>query len=142
MTAIGKKLEGHTRRETRAWAAGLFEGEGYVYFKRHVRRDTGRFRSQVVVGMTNTETALLRPLRDTWGGTIRPHPGSALTRKQCYEWRVYGMQSETFLRDIQPFVRATKAPKIDRALKLRSLIVTKTPRTSAGVFSNKEAVCL
>lgn len=42
MTATGKKLEGYTRRETRAWAAGLFEGEGYVYFKRHVRTKTPR----------------------------------------------------------------------------------------------------
>lgn len=108
--------------ETLAWCAGIFEGEGWVCLHRRKPKDRPTPRADVMAGITNTDTALLQPFVDLWGGRLRPRKGTALSVKQVFEWRLEHRKAEAFLRDILPFVRGAKRVAIDAALVQRDAV--------------------
>jgi len=123
-----------------AWAAGVFEGEGWLYTKVSYPPDRPNRRYTLLAGMTNTDMALLSPFKCEWSGIIREHGRSKLSRKQCWEWRVYGSMAEKFLRDIRPYIVGNKIYKIEEALRVReTFLVWKRTRNARGQFA--EAVC-
>ena len=63
-----------------AWAAGLLEGEGYIYPNRIYR--------SVRLGMTQTDLDVLTKLRDTFGGKISPRKKQQPHHKDAWEWRL------------------------------------------------------
>ena len=101
-----------------AWAAGLFEGEGWLYIKATLPRDRRSTKFTLTVGMTNTDPLLLAPYGETWGGRIRPRKGTVLSRKPLLEWRVEARRAEAFLCAILPHIRGAKRSKIEAAVAL------------------------
>lgn len=85
----------------RAWAAGLFEGEGTVSI---TRGGTAGY-SRSLVSVTNTDAEVIDFFQVRWPGSIRTiRPKSPRAREaQC--WALYGSRVLPFLLDILPYVR-------------------------------------
>jgi hypothetical protein len=87
----------------KAWAAGLFEGEGTVRIHGRIRRRT----IGLYVAVGNTSKELIEPLA-AWGGKIGLHHRAATARRKnqqpSWRWNAYPSVAERFLRDIQPFL--------------------------------------
>lgn len=79
-------------KHTLAWAAGFFEGEGWINIQR--KEIKGRVRHVLNSGITNTEIILLERFRIMFGGRVRPRPGTAISRKPLWEWRAEGLTAE------------------------------------------------
>lgn len=116
------------------WCAGLWEGEGWVSYK---RRRGGSSRD-LCAGIANTDLALLAPFVARWGGRVRPRNGTALSRKQIYEWRRECRGAEAFLRDIQPFVIGAKAALVSAAMAHREQKKRYRLRSDTGQFTPME----
>jgi hypothetical protein len=81
-------------REALAWAAGFFEGEGTVW-----HRKDGAVSMQVAIN--NTDLERLRLFRDIVGvGVIRPRPGSAVSVKPQWVWRVVNQEHVQYVAAI------------------------------------------
>lgn len=123
-----------------AWAAGLFDGEGWLYIKaRDNTPDRVSRRFTLNVGITNSETELLDPFLK-WGGRIRPVKGTALTRKQCYAWTIEARAAALFLMDVLPFLRGKKRKKAEIAIEFQArLRPTLRRRESNGTIGLTKA---
>jgi hypothetical protein len=93
-----------------------------------------------VVGVTNTDPLLLAPFIEQWGGRARPRKGTALSRKQVYEWRRECRSAEAFLRAIQPYVMGLKSGPVASALAQREAKLRARSRSAQGVFVPMEVL--
>lgn len=117
-----------------AWAAGLFDGEGWVFIK-----ERNKFRRLTLVcGVTNTETALLEPFL-IWGGRLRPRNGTALSKKPVFEWRIEAQKAARFLSAVYPFLRGAKREKAKSGIALQLLLRKKRARSVDGRFLETSA---
>lgn len=111
-----------------AWAAGFFDGEGYVGIARRRNKWT-RKRDNTVqqydyytlvakVGQV-VEEPLLK-LQQLFGGTITKTPRNLLKPKwhQIRTWELQGETAENFLVSIRPYL-VVKAQQADIALEYR-----------------------
>jgi hypothetical protein len=73
-------------REDIAWAAGLFEGEGYVGVG-----GTGNRQPRVAITMTDEEP-IVRFHRAVERGTLRSYPPTGSGRKPTWQWSVQGKE--------------------------------------------------
>ena len=79
------------------WAAGLFEGEGYI---RQIRPSKATY--EVTIKMTDFD--VLQKLIPLFGGTITPNNWCRPGHKQTYTWRLTSKKSvRQFLIDMLPF---------------------------------------
>jgi hypothetical protein len=81
-------------RAEKAYAAGLFDGEGYVSIRTD-RRPTVR--------VTNTNIEVLLWLQDRWGGRISLYRERE-NRIACYYWTTRTDETAAFLEDILPYL--------------------------------------
>lgn len=125
-----------------AWCAGLFEGEGSIFTKVTTPSDRISRRYQIIVSMGNTDTALLKPFLETWGGRIRPKKGTPLSRKPYFEWRIECSRVVKFLRDVLPFLRGEKREKAIIAIDFKERMTLagrkRTPRGTISVTNEEE----
>jgi len=95
------------------YLVGLFEGEGCVFFYKHIRSRKGHpvsFRAGVFIG--NTYRPMLEKVQSITGighignSSRKPIPGR---RKQYYEWRVTAQKEALwFLENIFPYLAEKK----------------------------------
>ena len=78
-----------------AWAAGFFDGEGYVSITR--RDDT------IHVRVSQVEREPLERLKDMFGGHIRDKRTTG-NRKQCFEWNICTLAVLDFFKAIERYV--------------------------------------
>lgn len=95
-----------------AWAAGFFDGEGNIYFRRD-RRRTPELTAQV----TQKLRLPLEILMQQWGGSIC----ATKTPSGCFRWRIATRQAQHFLEAIQPYA-VVKRIAIDDALAIRAKV--------------------
>lgn len=119
-----------------AWAAGFFEGEGFVYIGRQRPADRINTRYRLIVGITNTERILLEVFSKYWGGNVRPRKPTGLSRKPLFAWALCGQQAERFLAQILPHLRGKKKNKACLAIEFQQRIrPDKRKRTSRGTIA-------
>lgn len=100
----------------KAWAAGLFDGEGTVFISKRVARDAlvgYRYQLCTRVGITHAPT--VKRFADLFGGAATVE--DRRTRRTCFWWGITGIPScSQFLRQILPYA-VTKRDQILLALE-------------------------
>lgn len=85
-----------------AWAAGIWEGEGWC------GKPTDSYRVSVV----QKDTWLLYKLKDLFGGSITvPRP-----KTNCSEWRIFGPRAHGFLLTIFTFLSPRRRVQVRKML--------------------------
>lgn len=98
-----------------SWCAGVLESEGWITICTRRAKDRTNLRFKLIIGVTNSDLGMLTPFVALWGGRLRPRRGTALTRKQCFEWRV----EETLkLNSVYALLRPMFAAKSASKLKM------------------------
>ncbi len=94
------------------WAAGFIDGEGCF---------TGEKGKATTphTGVTNTDLELLERLKSLFGGSIYVKKAGPLSRKVCYEWRLYGVGLMMTLYSLLSTRRQQKIQSIIAAWRIR-----------------------
>lgn len=94
-----------TTEVERAWAAGLFEGEGTVTYS---AVDDGAH-TRLYVYVANTDFEVVAFFQERWPGAgIRRRVHTNPNYRDFYAWRISSMRAAAFLREIQPFLRTER----------------------------------
>jgi hypothetical protein len=88
------------------WAAGFFEGEGYVGFTNQWNKTYSRNYPRLVVSISQVFKEPLEAFRDIFNvGTVRGPYGPYSTTKQAYyQYMISGEKAEEILNKMQPFL--------------------------------------
>ena len=105
---------------SRAWIAGLFDGEGCVTTQKGKHGP----RVRVVLGMTHKET--VKKLHNYFGGSFREVIRNNDKHKNYFVWTITPPRCYSFLEAIEPF-SVTKKRQIQVGLKFKELAVN--PKT-------------
>ena len=90
-----------------AYAAGFFDGEGYVGLG---------YRLRLEVRVTQTQKRVLDNLKDTWGGGVYPRK-IVRGRRPAFDWVLVEHQKvHKFLKDVYPFLQVKKL-QVDKTLE-------------------------
>ena len=124
----------------RAYAAGLFDGEGCVQVYMGQGRTRNCFRTTLSISGVD-----LRPLRwlcSRYGGNIsvarlngNPRPDGS-PRRDLGTWQVFGEEAERFARDIRPFL-IVKAEQLDLWFDARGMLRPRG-RQARGQLTDEE----
>ena len=99
-----KSLPQTTEME-KAYLAGILDGEGYVTITR--QKTSGRFYYRANVQVSNTRFALLKWLKDRWGGQIFPDGHAYRNRRNnamCWKWNLECLMAKKALQDALPYL--------------------------------------
>ena len=101
---------------TKAWSAGLFDGEGCINIQRAF--PGGRVTPPFILEarVTNTARQSLEILQQTFGGRIYHLRGEKRQWADCFQWYIYGSKAAQFLRCIYPYL-VTKRETAQLALE-------------------------
>jgi hypothetical protein len=104
---------------TRAYLAGLFDGEGCVSL--HLKKD--RY-FQLLLCVVNTHLGVLEFCRDLYGGAIsaRSRAGRSASWQQTYAWQICGDNAQIFAEQILPFT-IIKTSQIEVFLEARAQLL-------------------
>lgn len=103
-----------------AYAAGFFDGEGYITIAMDHRKETARgpiFNMRC--GASQNDIHPLIWLRDRWGGSITAMSRKTTTQNVTYTWNCFARKAAKFLTDLQPFLQV-KAERAAIALTFQS----------------------
>lgn len=104
----------------RAYAAGLFDGEGCVSVYQ-----TSFKSNALTVRVTNTSWVLIDFLHSRWGGNLSHRVANKDTNKQAvWYWSLAANQALRFLDDVYPFLKA-KRPQAKLARRYQRYVVTR-----------------
>ena len=105
--------------ETLAYAAGLFDGEGYVdIYKATLSKASKNISLMLRVVITQKDGVIMNWLEDNFGGyvqkSVRPD------NNWVYHWDIRSKAAETFIQGIMPYVKIKKA-QLELALKFQEM---------------------
>ena len=105
-----------------AWAAGFFDGDGYVTVQVRGGKYKGHY---IVAGINHVAEAPIREIIKLYGGKFRKQRADKVVgnRKQRIEWKLTCSGAERFLRQIQPYL-VNKNEVVSKALELQSTMGT------------------
>ncbi len=100
-----------------AYAAGLFDGEGYITISVQKRRIGESM--QVVAGIAMTDPSAIVLMAELFGGSLfkggaRPNP----RHKPLHSWNISSQNAYTFLKTVRPFL-LIKSEEADIALEFQ-----------------------
>ena len=95
-----------------AWAAGLFDGEGWVT----VRRDA----TIVEVGISMTDVRPIEKIRTMFGGSKCPKHDRRTPRHSIFSWQVTSSRANRFLCAIRPYL-VLKSEVADLGMEVAAL---------------------
>jgi hypothetical protein len=101
-----------------AWAAGIFEGEGFVGIQ--VTKRASGPRGTIRVGLGQIDRDLIETFHGWWGGSVSV--GTPVgNRRPSWLWRAVGTNAAACLTAIRPFMRVARViEKVDFALAFHS----------------------
>lgn len=105
-----------------AWAAGFFDGDGYVT----VQVRGGKYRGHyLVVGVNHVAEEPIKELIKLFGGSFRKQNLRKIVgnRKQRVEWKITCSKAANFLTQIRPYL-VNKVDVVNKALELQSTMST------------------
>ncbi len=118
--------------ESRAYIAGLIDGEGTITLTRKHRNEN----RQLAVCISNTERHLLDFVLDTVGaGKITGKRTTSTAHTPSFTYAIYNRQALRLLEQIHPYLRTYKAKRC--ALILRDYLLL-TPRN--GKYSEEQII--
>lgn len=91
----------------RAYAAGLFDGEGCISISRFLKSN-GHHRYSLTASVHMADREAIEWLQETWGGRIYPAGQGDAKNKPTFIWRLCDSWAIAFLHDIFPYVRLSK----------------------------------
>lgn len=94
-----------------AYAAGLFDGEGWFSIRKMSGAKTGctrEFQFNVTISMTMRESLLVEMFQKKYGGTVRLQKSYSGKHSPYYKWHGSRGVTENFLNDTQEFLIAKK----------------------------------
>lgn len=105
------------------YAAGLFDGEGYIRIARWQKPQSVHIRYQVFGGIGMTYYPVIQMLRDTYGGSINQnrHDLRSSNHRIQFTWHVGSQIAAIFLRRVIPFL-VVKKEEAEVALMLQEHI--------------------
>jgi hypothetical protein len=119
LSAVGDqgRFEGLNDQTSIAWAAGLFEGEGAIYFDRH-RFDAGTGHLRLGLTLSSTDEDVLRKFWTIVGvGTLTGPYWSQKSTKPYWVWQTRSTGPVAYLTTIfRPFLGKRRLEKLDAAL--------------------------
>ena len=92
------------------YAAGLFDGEGYVRINRWKRPNHKQIRYQIIGGIGMTHRPIIEELHKTYGGSINMNRHDLRNPKNRiqFTWHVASHQLASFLRRVYPYLVVKK----------------------------------
>ena len=89
----------------KAYAAGLFDGEGSIGVSNQQRTGSrsASYHLRCKVAMCDREAAAF--LHERWGGSLRLAPPTKASHRRSWIWVVGSKQAGAFLEDILPFLK-------------------------------------
>ncbi len=100
------------------YAAGFFDGEGYVDIYNYYSSGKSKSPSFILrVIVTQKDGQIMNWLKDRYGGSVMLRPNRG--KHYIYNWTAHSRVAEKFLKTIQPFAKL-KRPQIDLALEFVS----------------------
>jgi len=107
-----------------AWAAGILDGEGCIYIRRHknysVRNKRVTPQYVLVVQVVNTDKKIIDKLNEIVLGNIYERKPEE-RRKLTYCWNLVGGKAEGFLKQVLPFL-VSKKERALLSIQLRDMI--------------------
>lgn len=105
------------------YAAGLFDGEGYVRISKWENPEKTKVRNQIYAGLNVTFRPVIEALQGTYGGSIHVNRHSLRNPNQrdCFVWNVSSQKAATFFRLILPYL-IIKREEVELALELQASI--------------------
>ena len=106
-----------------AYAAGLFDGEGYVRVNVWHKPNSTHTRYQVFVGLGVTHLPVIQQLQEQYGGGINENRHDLRNPKNRiqFTWNVVSRNANDFLKRIFPYL-VIKQDQVALALKLQESI--------------------
>lgn len=98
---------------TKAWMAGLFDGDGFVGCY-HANGKYPAYHTQA--GIVNIDGEALKIFKKEYGGCLRTRRTTSKNHNIRSDWRVSGQLMKRFLKDIRPYSVIKKA-RIELALE-------------------------
>jgi hypothetical protein len=93
------------QKEAIIYAAGLFDGEGFVT----IQREKGNtIRYNLITGIQMTNRAGIEYLAANFGGKIRKYLHKNPNFLPAYTWVLYGHKAHHFLKTILPFLKVKR----------------------------------
>lgn len=105
------------------YAAGLFDGEGYVRISKLENREKTKVRNQIYAGLNVTFKPVIEALKETYGGSIHVNRHSLRkeNHRDVFVWNVSSLNAAKFFRRIMPFL-IIKREEVELALELQASI--------------------
>lgn len=94
------------------WAAGLLEGEGCFFYKKHSGSP------QITVGMTDLD--IIQRLQNLFGGSIRKKEPKNPKHKTQWHWNVYGSRARGIIMTLYGLFGERRQARILEVLSARS----------------------
>lgn len=114
--------DGNDRQAQVAWAAGLFEGEGWITIS--ARKPFGKNKSvsySMCVGVTMTDEEILERFQAVFGGTL--HATSEVNEKYrpAYRLELYSTRASSALSEMMPYFGPRRAERARLAIDFQNL---------------------
>ena len=105
------------------YAAGLFDGEGYVRVARWEKPNSRHVRYQVVGGIGMTYLPVIEALRDQFGGSVNQNRHDLRNPKARiqFTWHIASQTAASFFRRVVPHLMV-KRDEVQLALELQDSI--------------------
>jgi hypothetical protein len=120
-----------------AYAAGFFDGEGYVGIQMRVGTRCAGPVYQMRVAAYQDDPRPLRAIAERWGGPVRVRKTPRL-RRIAYRWLATGPTAAGFLRDVLPFLIVKK----EQAMVALEFQASRRNPGRAGLTPEHRAQCL
>ncbi len=115
--------------ETRAYIAGLFDGEGCVTIAVQVGPGSLRRSHRLQISIANCDERLMLWLFETVGGSVKPRKSRSVKHRPGYDWKLFGRNAGELLSVIRDFL-IIKKEQADTALAF--LAVNRQHGSKAG----------
>lgn len=105
------------------YAAGLFDGEGYVRIAKWAKPNSVHVRYQVFAGIGMAHLPVIQALRETYGGSLNVNRHSARNpiHRDQFVWNAASQKACAFLRDVLPHL-IVKRDEAELALEVQASI--------------------
>lgn len=106
-----------------AYAAGLFDGEGYVRVSKWQKKDSPHIRYQVIAGIGMTYRPIIEKLHRAYGGSINQnrHDLRSPNHRVQYTWHIASQIASEFFEKVAPYL-IVKKEEVLLAQKLQANI--------------------
>ncbi len=121
---------GHMKKEIKAYAAGIFDGEGYIGIDK-VSKSTGskNYHYGIRVIISQKDGLIMDWLKDNFGGNV--YHQKREQKYSIYRWRIHSKKAVEFLKNIYPYVLIKKS-QIDLAIKFDKERIEKLTKNRLG----------